>query len=514
MNRNRPYLIISFLTLLVAGLSAGVLLNGCKNKVEAQYTLTGDTVIDGKNLAQINCTKCHALVPPNLLSKNVWKFHTMPDMAPYLGVTSYLDGYFKKDTSGISLLEWRIITSYYQKMAPDTLLAAKPPVQPINDWAGFTLKLPKQESNTVYTTLAAVNPNNHKIYTGDGVSATLKEWGSNLQLERTVALPSPAVHASFVKSDKDAGNVMLSCIGQIAPMDFPSGKVMSVNLADANLSPAVFQSELQRPVQTLSADFNKDGLMDWVICGQGGKKGAVSLVKQNADHSVSQQDIINKAGAVKAVTGDFNKDGWPDLMVLFGSADESLIMFLNDQHGGFTQKKLLSFPPVYGSTDFELVDLDHDGNIDLIYTCGFNYNDSRILKPYHGLYLYKNTGDWKFKQQWFYPVNGLTRFGTADFNGDGKLDIMTTAFFADEQTNPAEGCIYFEQDTPFSFKPHMIPVSKYGRWMTMDIGDYNNDGKPDVILGNYSKGFYFQLSLKSFWDTSLPFIVLQNNFKK
>ncbi|MEO6632965.1 MAG: VCBS repeat-containing protein, partial [Mucilaginibacter sp.] len=329
-----------------------------------------------------------------------------------------------------------------------------------------------------------------------------------------VILPSPAVNASFVKGEKGEMSAEFSAIGQLDPVDFPNGKILSVNLDGRKLNPTVFASELARPVQTLSGDFNKDGLVDWVVCGQGGLKGGVYLFKQNADHSVTQVNISEKAGAVKAVIGDFNKDGWPDLMVLFGRGDEGLVLFLNDQHGAFTQKRLLSFPPVYGSTDFELADIDHDGNLDLIYTCGYNFNDSRILKPYHGLYLYKNTGDFNFKEQWFYPINGCTRFVTADFNGDGKLDIVTTAFFADLKNNPAEGCIYFEQEGPFSYKPYTIPVSQYGRWWSMDVGDINNDGTPDLVLGNFSTGYNFQPGFKSTWDKKVPFVVLMNTFKK
>ncbi|MEP6614345.1 MAG: VCBS repeat-containing protein [Mucilaginibacter sp.] len=516
MRRNRFYTLPSFIYLLIIVVAVSVLLTGCKNQAGTgnRYALTGDTVIDGKDLVQINCTKCHALVPANALTKDVWKFHTLPAMGKYLGMTSYLGGYFKRDTSGLTLLEWQNIVSYYQKMAPESLPKRKPPVNAVNSMAGFTLVQPKAQPNVAYTAMAAINPYNHKIYTSDGVSNILQEWDSSLKLAKSVILPSPAVNASFVKGEKGEMSAEFSAIGQLDPVDFPNGKILSVNLDGRKLNPTVFASELARPVQTLSGDFNKDGLVDWVVCGQGGLKGGVYLFKQNADHSVTQVNISEKAGAVKAVIGDFNKDGWPDLMVLFGRGDEGLVLFLNDQHGAFTQKRLLSFPPVYGSTDFELADIDHDGNLDLIYTCGYNFNDSRILKPYHGLYLYKNTGDFNFKEQWFYPINGCTRFVTADFNGDGKLDIVTTAFFADLKNNPAEGCIYFEQEGPFSYKPYTIPVSQYGRWWSIDVGDINNDGKPDIVLGNFSTGYNFQPGFKSTWDKKTPFIVLRNNFKK
>jgi hypothetical protein len=515
MIRSRPFLLTLFILLIFAAISGSILLDGCKNhSASSTYTLTGDTILDGENLVQIHCTKCHKLVPVNALTKDVWKFHTLPAMSRFLGLTSYLGGYYKKDTSGLSLLEWQNIVSYYQKLAPDTLPGAKTSIKAVNDWAGFSLKLPPVTDKVVYTTLAAINPYNHKIYAADGVSGVLKEWDSSLKMMRAVNLPSPAVSASFMKSANGGVSGLFSCIGQLEAVDFPNGKVVGFNFDDPHLKSNVFASELQRPVQTITADFNKDGLPDYIVCGQGAHKGSVDLFKQNTDHSFGQVSISEKPGAVKAVTGDFNKDGWPDVAVLFGRGDEALIMFLNDQHGGFTQRTLLSFPPVYSSTDFELTDLDHDGNPDLIYTCGYNFNDSRILKPYHGIYIYKNTGNFNFKQQWFYPVNGCTKLVTADFDGDGDLDIATTAFFADLKNNPAEGCIYFEQDKPFSFKPHTIPVSKYGRWFNMDVGDYNNDGKPDIVLANYASGFNFQPGLKQFWNKNLPFIVLQNDFKK
>ena len=192
--------------------------------------------------------------------------------------------------------------------------------------------------------MVAISPYNHKIYTSDGVSNILQEWDSNLKLSKSVILSSPAVSASFVKNEKGGTTGLFSAIGQLDPVDFPNGKVMSISLDEQKLNPTVFASDLARPVQTITGDFNKDGLMDWVVCGQGGLKGGVYLFKQNPDHSVTQVNISDKAGAVKAVSGDFNKDGWPDLMVLFGRGDEGLVLFLNDQHGGFTQKRLLSFP--------------------------------------------------------------------------------------------------------------------------------------------------------------------------
>lgn len=519
MSFKKNYLITSYLLLFTVLLSGITLMNGCKRKTSEPYKLTGNVLVDGQNLAQLKCTRCHALVPVNALSKDVWERHVLPYMASYMHISLYGPTYFKRnvaDTTGATLQEWLTIVEYYKKAAPDTIVAAKKPTPLLADWAGFTLKKPAPVNYTSFTTMVAVNPYTHKLYSADFTNAKLLGWDSNLKPDSLGTLPSPAINVGFAKDTAGNNAGYFSCVGRLELADFPNGKVVKVNLdaKELNNDQTFVASDLPRPQQTVFADFNKDGLADMVVCGQGKLKGGVFLLKQNRDHSYTQETIFNKPGAVQAVTGDFNKDGWPDVMVLIGSADEGLWQFLNDHNGGFTTKNLLRFPPVYGSTSFQLADMDHDGNPDLIYTCGYNYKDSRRIKPYHGLYIYTNTGNWNFKQRWFYPINGCTKAVAVDFDGDGDLDIATIAFFADMKNTPEEEFIYFEQNNPFDFKPHAIPVSQYGRWMCMDVADQNNDGKPDIILGNYSSGFMFIPGFKPTWDKSLPLIVLENHIKK
>lgn len=73
-----------------------------------------------------------------------------------------------------------------------------------------------------------------------------------------------------------------------------------------------------------------------------------------------------------------------------------------------------------------------------------------------------------------------------------------------------------KQTKGLQFVPHKIPIDKYGRWLTIDVSDYNHDGFPDVILGNFSMwgSLNNQKDLKPDWDTHEPLIVLKNISKK
>src|ERR1700743_1830257 len=161
MRLTKTWLYTTYLAIFVILLSGTMLFNGCKSKSENHsFQLTGDTIADGEKLVQIYCTKCHQLVPANALTKDVWKFHTLPTMSSFLGLSTYGIDYFKKnitDTSGVSLANWQAILAYYNKLAPATPEAAKPPTPLLNDWAGFSLKKPAPVKNIAYTTMVAVN---------------------------------------------------------------------------------------------------------------------------------------------------------------------------------------------------------------------------------------------------------------------------------------------------------------------------------------------------------------------
>ena len=502
---NRLYLII---VLVVTSSIAA--LNGCNNAPPTVET----QIAQGKALAQKYCIACHQLPDPALIDQKSWVTGVLPAMGKNLGIKSLMGQYYTDKGSAMSIVEWQEIVAYYKNTAPVTLIIPKPAVAPLKDWAIFSLERPKNvnQLKPAMTTMVTVNPTDHQVYTGDAGN-NLYKWDANLNSTLVHHFDSPVTGAEYFKAADGSNTAVITCIVDLPPTNLYRGKVYQLNLDAKNNNPALITDSLPRPVQTVAADFNKDGLMDYVVCAFGHDNGGLYLLQQQADHKFKKKMIRGIPGGEQLIVGDFINDGWPDVMCLFAQADEGIWMFLNDHKGGFTTQNLMHFPAVYGSASFQLVDFNHDGKPDILYTCGDNSDFSQVLKPYHGVYIFTNQGNWKFKQTYFYHIDGCTKAIADDFAHDGKFGIAAIAFFTDFKYHPQEAFTYLEQTGLNQYTAHEIPVDNYGRWLTMQVGDVDHDGYDDVILGNFSIGGRGLLNQKDFipnWDKHEPIIVLKN----
>ena len=257
------------------------------------------------------------------------------------------------------------------------------------------------------------------------------------------------------------------------------------------------------------SDLNHDGRTDYLVCEFGNLTGALSWMENLGDNKFKHHVISPVPGAIKAYIRDENHDGLPDLWVLFAQGDERISLFTNLGNGNFSERKVLRFPPSYGSSYFEMADFNNDGYPDIVYTCGDNADYSTVLKPYHGVYIFLNDGRNNFTQKYFFPINGCYKAMARDFDGDGDLDIACISFFADYAHQPEEGFVYLENKGNFEFQPYSLPEGKLGRWVTMDAADLDGDGKTDILLGNFSIAPSF-IKPAIPWTQGPPFLFLKN----
>ena len=85
-----------------------------------------------------------------------------------------------------------------------------------------------------------------------------------------------------------------------------------------------------------------------------------------------------------------------DIVALITQEFEEIVAFVNRGEGHFERHLLFqALNPSFGSSGIELVDLDGDGDLDVLFTNGDGFDQSEA-KPYHGVQWLENLGDMRF----------------------------------------------------------------------------------------------------------------------
>ena len=488
--------------------------------------IADSSIRNGKELAMKYCVSCHQLPDPGLLDKASWQKGVLPGMGPRLGIFGYkgvrypsfandphVGRGFYPSAPLMAGWQWQEIIDYYTGTAPDSI-----PPQPEHLPVEMGLKLFKamapgegggeagsvkagaagsDEAGASKAGTAGARPltsyvrvdssgGRRQIIAGTLFPGMLWRYDEQLRLTDSVGLHGGIVDAQW------AGDSGIVCnIGNINPNDQLLGTVNRVSYdgkGRLRLDTVPVLAELARPVQATEADLNGDGRKDLLVCEFGNQKGELAWWEKDLNGKYIRHVLRAQPGAIKAYIRDADGDGRPDIWALFAQGDEGIFLYLNKGGGRFEERRVLSFPPEYGSSYFELADFNKDGHPDIVYTCGDNADYSVVPKPFHGVYIYMNDGTNRFTQSYFYPINGCYKAMARDFDGDGDLDIATIAYFADFGKHPEEGFVYLQSEGGMQFKPLTLPEGEAGRWLAMDAGDLDGDGKIDLVLGNFSMG--------------------------
>jgi len=497
--------------------------NDNKSKKAAEI-ISAEDVKKGKHLASVYCQSCHSLPDPSWADSKTWENGILPIMGPRLGIFQFNGKYYPASRNDLNLdrgfypskpvvtdEQWQQILNYYTSAAPDTITTKQNRKYDIKDSLSvFTAIKPSFHYFTPATCYVKIDSTSVKfpLIIADAVKKKIYRFDKNLAIVDSFGTLGPVVDIQMSGLDWIATD-----IGVLNPNNGKYGNAQRIRKnnrwTSIKDSGNILFRDLQRPVHIDSADLNNDGLEDYVVCEFGFLTGAFSWMENKGDGKFERHILRPLPGAIKVYIQDFNHDKLPDLLVLFSQGEEGVFLYTNEGNGKFSEKQLLRFPPIYGSSYFELDDFNNDGYPDILYTCGDNADYSPVLKPYHGVYIFLNDGNNGFAQKYFFPINGCYKAVAKDFDNDGDLDIAAISFFADYQHQPEEGFVYLENRGNYDFMPYSLPVTRSGRWLTMDAGDFDHDGKIDLILGNFALGPSI-IQPATDWKNSPPFLILKN----
>lgn len=450
--------------------------------------------------AKTYCSTCHIFPEPVLLNRKAWLKEVLPKMCEKLGIV-YVDGEYytnPADSSGhsitglplpaISMNDWNAIVEYYTSSAPvNQPLQDRQPVALVTD--RFTEKEAIVEGNYPSTTWIRIDPGNRLIYTGSAYDSSFSVFDTSLRLAQKQNIHKVIVDMDFDNDlhAKGARTGILTDIGILYPNDSKTGSLQTFQLSPGGKLHLgkLISDTMPRPVQTIAIDLDNDSLRDYLVCGFGNNTGALYYLKQKNKTQYEEKVLRQLPGAIKAYIDDYDKDGLPDIIVLFAQSEEGIFLFLNKGNGNFETKELLRFSPLNGSTYFELKDMDGDGLKDILYTCGDNLDyTADVLKSYHGVYVFLNKGNYRYKQHYFFPIHGCYKAVTRDFDKDGDPDIAAISYFPDARHQLQESFVYLENKGSFRFTPFAIRQYNSGNWISMDAADVDGDGDEDIVLGS------------------------------
>jgi hypothetical protein len=448
------------------------------------------------------CTQCHLFPPPDVLPRKAWGTIAYEMAGLAIGGIGAPQG--GPPVSADFDVE-RII-HYYETHAPQVLPTPEPwpPVEsgPLR-FARHAFRLPEGPATPTIANVAfwPLEPNGRpKIVAaemGAGLVLAADPARPDDGLLRLGSVPNPC-HTQAIDLDRDGRmDLLVANLGDFAPGDHLKGSVVWLRqLANGSFQPITLAAGLPRVADVEAADFDGDGKLDLVVAAFGWREvGGVYLLENRTtdwSHPVFvKRELDSRQGAIHVIPADLNQDGRTDFVALFAQHYETVVAFLNDGKGGFRTETIDQAPhPAWGSSGISLVDLDGDGDLDVLVANG-DMLDDFLLKPYHGIRWLENRGTFPFVPHPLASLPGVHRARAVDLDGDGDLDIVACAYV---QFSPVSGIpssvlanqpslVWLEQVAPGRFERHTLEVG--GRHVSLDVGDYNNDGNVDILLGNF-----------------------------
>ncbi len=250
-------------------------------------------------------------------------------------------------------------------------------------------------------------------------------------------------------------------------------------------------------------DFNKDGLEDLLIGGSAGQPAELYIQQKNGSFTLLPVPAFEQdkeyAGAATAVF-DANGDGYPDIYIASGGYNsltekDSLLqdrLYLNDGRNQFHRSHTL--PDMFSSKSCVRVqDINGDGYPDIF--VGGRVVPGRYPRAPRSFILI-NDGKGNFSDQTNSIAPELAAPGMVtdavwvDLDGDKKNELVVAGEWMPVMV------FSNEHGKLKNISSRYFDAAYSGWWNTITVGDFNSDGKPDLMIGNMGTNTQFHINEK------------------
>jgi Ca2+-binding RTX toxin-like protein len=263
-----------------------------------------------------------------------------------------------------------------------------------------------------------------------------------------------------------SGNTITYTGGSLTLGSLPAGRIIAAPATEGGVQLSVAQ-------RAVHDDFNGDGRSDLLLRNN---SGTVTEWLGQLDgtffsnHLTATYFIPNEWKI--AATGDYNGDGYADLLLRNESG--SLTQWLGQAEGRFVWNAPASYPLDAGWTVAASGDFNGDGRSDLILR-----NASGLMTEWLGTAngtFFSNDAIATYALPTAWKVAGA-----GDFDGDGRSDLLlrNSDGIITEWLGQSDGTFLWNAAAIYA-----LPTD----WRVAGIGDANGDGRDDLVLRNPNSG--------------------------
>jgi hypothetical protein len=493
MTPRRRFWVLGAIVVAVAAAGGGIAFFGSSGARETRESPSSNAVIVGF------CAACHRFPPPATLPRGRWR-----DRIAAMFEIVRTDP--ARRLEGLPSLE--ACVAYYESRAPEALpaiasTAEKGPGRLRLERSTYRVENLDPFPGVSHISLVHLfDDRNPEILVSEMrygmvfvIQPAFPERRKRL-LTRQTAQFHPC-HAEVADLDRDGRrDVLVANLGTVTPSDVTQGSVLWLQQrTDGSFNAVTLAERLGRVADVQAADFDGDGDLDLAVAVFGWRRVGNILLLENETQDWSAPSftpivVDPRPGAIHVPVTDLDRDGRPDFVALISQQFEAVVAFLNRGAGSFEARELYAAEhPNWGSTGIQLVDLDCDGDTDVLFSNGDSLDDLTI-KPYHGLQWLENRGGFPFTAHRLTDLYGASAAKAADLDGDGDLDIAASVFLPfirpdNPNARRMESVVWLEQTAPGTFERHSLGVTDC-HYPTLELGDLDRDGDADILLGTMS----------------------------